>query len=244
MHLVAEVFELFGRQPPLQKSACVNARRRVCLEVDLIALTAFAATAKKVVEADLVESGSRGIGSDVPTDGGIVAIGAHHHDHGIPTQYIADATLDVVAAGIGWLLLGWNGIYVGRIGRKWNADAGLPGVYLQLVEQMANPFRARSLHYIGKGFEPFPGFDGFLVTLKWRQFFAHGAIPHPCGQATPGGTGLPVNRRPPWTLYICAAPKGGKFSTILSWQGISATNSFLYFAQSATVFSPQKSAAV
>ena len=57
MHFVAKIFELFGRQPTLQESARVNARRRVCLKVALIALAPFTPTAKKMVEADLVEGG-------------------------------------------------------------------------------------------------------------------------------------------------------------------------------------------
>src|SRR2546429_5342307 len=67
-------------------NARIDARRRVALKVDRIALESFGAPAEKMVEAHLVERRGGCIGGDMPADIVLDAICAHHHGQGAPAN--------------------------------------------------------------------------------------------------------------------------------------------------------------
>ena len=99
LEFVAEIFELFLRESPLQKSARVDARRGVSLEIHLVAALSAAVAADEVIERHFVQRRRRGVGRNVAADVGIVAIGAYHHGHGVPAHQTFDAALDFATAG-------------------------------------------------------------------------------------------------------------------------------------------------
>jgi hypothetical protein len=62
---------------------------------------------EKVVESHLIEGGAGGKGGDVAADARMLAVGSHHHGHGVPADDALDAPLDLAAAGkAGWRLTG------------------------------------------------------------------------------------------------------------------------------------------
>ena len=135
LQLAAEVFQLVLAKTPFEKGPGVYAGGRVALEVYLVAGVAVAGGAEKVIVADLVERGRRGVGRDVAAEVGVVAIGAHDHGHGVPTHHAFDAPLDLAAARIGGLVVAGNGIDIGSIDAKGGADAGFCGVGLELLQE-------------------------------------------------------------------------------------------------------------
>ena len=165
--LAAEVLELFLRQPAFQERAGVDARRGVALEVDHVAFVAVAA-AEEMVEGHLVEGGRRGVGGDVAADAVFVAVGAHHHGHGVPADQALDAALDLAAARVGHLLVGVDGVDVGSVGGERQLDAVGVGMATQFAEQPADTGRTTGLQHVVQGFEPLPGFEGFeLGGIRW-----------------------------------------------------------------------------
>jgi hypothetical protein len=50
---------------------------------------------EEVVEAHLEEGGAGGKGGDVAADARMLAVGAHHHGHGVPADDALDAALDL-----------------------------------------------------------------------------------------------------------------------------------------------------
>jgi hypothetical protein len=71
-------------QPALEEGAGVHAGGGVPLEVDLVAAALVVLAAEEVVEADLVQRGSRGVGGDVAADADAGPLRAVHHDRRVP----------------------------------------------------------------------------------------------------------------------------------------------------------------
>src|SRR2546429_1524378 len=76
-------------------NARIDARRRVALKVDRIALESFGAPAEKMVEAHLVERRGGCIGGDMPADIVLDAICAHHHGQGVPANRSEEHTSEL-----------------------------------------------------------------------------------------------------------------------------------------------------
>ena len=158
MQLAAEVFQLMLVEAPFEKGAGVDAGGGVPLEVYLVAGMAVAGGAEKVVVADLVEGGRRGVGRDVAAEVGVVVIGAHDHGHGVPAHDALDPPLDLAAARIGRLLIAGNGVDVGSIDAEGGADAGFGGVGLELLQELED-LRGRPMgQHVIEGFEPLAQF--------------------------------------------------------------------------------------
>ena len=112
--LAAEVVELLLGEPALEERPGVDAGRGVALEVDVVAGEAVVLAAEEVVEAHLVERRRAGEGGEVAADAVGVLVGLHHHHRRVPADEGADAALDVLVAGEERLLLGRDGVDVGR----------------------------------------------------------------------------------------------------------------------------------
>ena len=159
---VAKVAQLFLGEPALEESAGVDPRGRVGLEVYLVPVAMVVPAAEKVIESHLVQGGRRGVGGEMAADGRIAAVGADHHDHGVPAQNVADAALEVVAARERRLQVGWNGIDVGSVAGGGNVDPRPQGMGMDLLEEVAGSLRTAALQDVVEGLEPFRSLYGFL----------------------------------------------------------------------------------
>src|SRR5665647_3103123 len=116
--LLPEPVELGLRQPALEEGPGVDAGGRVALDVDLVAAAFVVTASEEVVEADLVERGSGGIGGDVPAHADAWPLCAVDHDRGVPADEGAVPTLDLLVAGEPRLGLRGDGVDVGRSGQR------------------------------------------------------------------------------------------------------------------------------
>ena len=121
LDLLAEPVELLLGEPALEEGAGVDAGRAVALDVDLVAAARVVLAAEEVVEADLVEAGGGLVGRDVTADLEALAVGAGHHDRGVPADEGADPALDLLVAGEPRLALGRDGVDV--VGAAQRRDA-------------------------------------------------------------------------------------------------------------------------
>jgi hypothetical protein len=71
---------------------------------------------EEMVEAHLIKGGAGGKGGDVATDARMLAVGSHHHGHGVPADDALDAAFDLPAAWKGRLAGYRYGIDIGRVG--------------------------------------------------------------------------------------------------------------------------------
>ena len=95
-------------------------------------------------------------------DGRIAAVGADHHNHGVPAQDIANAALEVVAARKRRLQVWWNGVDVRSVAGRWDVDPRPQGMGMDLLEESAGPLRTPALQDVVERLEPFRGLYGFL----------------------------------------------------------------------------------
>ncbi len=164
--LLPEPVELALRQPPLEERPRVDAGRGVPLEEDLVARLAVVLAAEEVVEPDLVERGGRRVGRDVPAHAGAArAVGARHHDRGVPPDVGADAPLDVLVAGEPRLPLRRDRVDVVGGAQAGHPDLLLAGPLEQAQHEVPGPAAAPRP---GDGIErvdPLPG----LIWIDVRQ---------------------------------------------------------------------------
>ena len=90
---------------------------------------------------------------------GLSPVGPYNHGHGVPADNRLDAPFDLTVAGINRLLVTGDGVDVGRIGGKGDADALFLGSDLQQPQQLANPLFALGLQDVIEGFAPFGIFN-------------------------------------------------------------------------------------
>src|SRR5262249_62202407 len=101
----ADVVPRGGDQPPLEVGPRVDAGRAVALEIEDVAAGRVIEAPPDVVEADLVERGSRGVRRDVAADSVLLLVRLHDHRHRVPANDALDAAFQVTVAGIRGLLL-------------------------------------------------------------------------------------------------------------------------------------------
>ena len=66
---------------------------------------------------------------------GVLAVGAHHHDHGVPAHIGADAAFELQIAWAEGFVLRLYGVDIGRGGRERQVDAVLARLFQQLFNQ-------------------------------------------------------------------------------------------------------------
>ena len=182
VHLVAEMLELLLGDAAFQEGPRVDTGRGVSLDEEQVALVAPVPVAEEVVEPHLVERGGRSVGGDVPADGTVRPVGPHHHGQRVPADDVLDAPFQVAVAGIGFLQFDGDRVYVGRIGGKGQAHAGLGRAGLQRRENAAGPLRVSLRNDVLDRFEPLVEFQRCYIGFHVR-----------CHQASPGCNA----RRPP-----------------------------------------------
>ncbi len=155
-HLETEVVEVSFGQPALDEAAGVDAGRGVALEVDLVARTATVLAAEEVVEPDLVEGGRAGVGGEVAADRLGLDVGPNHHHGGVPTDVGADAALEVLVAREVGLLVGGDGVHVGRGHRGRKPDVGVARPLQQPEQEIAGTGLAVDGHDVVERVQPFP----------------------------------------------------------------------------------------
>ncbi len=148
---VAEVLYLLFTEPAFQKSARVNAGRRVALEVNEVAGLIAVAGMEEVIEADLEQRGQRGVGRDVAADAGILLVLPMHHGHRVPADQALDAPLQLTIAGIGNFFLDRNGVDVGRVQLHRNFDTRLACSLDQSLKQFAAAVSPFVIHHLLEG---------------------------------------------------------------------------------------------
>ena len=122
---------LLRGETPFEKRARVDARRRVSLEVDDVAVVIVALALEEVIEPDFVERGGRRVGRDVTADAVLELVGLDDHRQRVPSDQALDAALDLAAARERRLIGGGNRVDVGRVGRERLRDAVAAGVIAQ-----------------------------------------------------------------------------------------------------------------
>jgi len=150
----AEVPELGLGETPLQECARVDAGGGVALEVDQVAARGIVLPPEEVVEADLVQSGGRGVGGDVPPDAALFPVGPNHHGHGIPAEDALHAPLDLPVSRESGLGMPGNGVQVRGVGGVGKGDPELGRPALELAQEPADPVGAPGLDDVIEGLEP------------------------------------------------------------------------------------------
>ena len=159
LQFTPEVRQLLRREPAFEKRARVDARRRVSLEVDDVAVVIVALALEEVVEPDFVERGCRRVGRDVTADAVFELVGLDNHREGVPSDQALDPTFDLAATRKRWLIGGGNRVDVGRVRRKWLRHAVLLRVHAQRRQQTADSRRPTRLEHIVERLEPFARFE-------------------------------------------------------------------------------------
>ena len=142
LDLLAEAVELVLGEPALEVGPGVDAGGGVALDVDLVTAAGVVLAAEEVVEADLVEAGGRLVRRDVAAHLEALAVGARHHDRGVPADERADPALDVLVAGEPRLALGRDGVDVVGAAQRRDADLLLAGALEQPQHDVAGSLAA------------------------------------------------------------------------------------------------------
>ncbi len=151
--------------PAFQEGASVDARSGVALEVHLVPGLAVVLAAEEVVEADLVQAGRRGVGSDVPAHAQARAIGPAHHDRCVPADVGADAAFYELVAGEPGLALGRDRVDEVGAAKSGNADLLLARPLQQAQHDVPGAGPPMGPDDVIEGLHPFPG----LVRIDIRQ---------------------------------------------------------------------------
>ena len=174
----AEVLEVRLVDAPFEVGARVDARRRMALEEDDVAVVgrlALAAAMEKMIEPDFVQRRGRREGRDVPADALFRLVRAHDHRRGIPADEALDAALEIGAAGHQGLFVGGDRVDVGGIRGEGELDAIPPGMNGELFEQPGHLCGAAALQHIIKRVEPLSCFGGVELRRVFRCDVSHGS---------------------------------------------------------------------
>ena len=87
----------------------------MALPVEMVAGTLAVFAPEEVVEADFPGVRGRGVGRYVPADALEVFVGPSDHHHGVPSYDAVKAFFHVEVAGVGALVVGVDGVEVGRL---------------------------------------------------------------------------------------------------------------------------------
>jgi hypothetical protein len=145
----------------------------VALDVEAVAAVVLALGMPEVVEAGAEHVGQRGEGADVAAQvtplGRVVAVGLHHHGHGVPAHVGAQALFDLEVARAALLLVRLDRVDVGGVGRKGLVDAVLARVLQQLFEQEVSAVGPFALNHGGQCVHPLAGFLGVRVVRSGTE---------------------------------------------------------------------------
>ena len=137
----------------------------MALEVDLVPPVRMILPLEEMIEGDLVQSGGRGIGRNVPADPALVAVGAHDHRHRVPADDALDAALDLALSGKTRLVGTTDRVEVRRVGGIRQRDAELGRATLQGSQQLAYAVLAPSFDDVVERLEPLLLFECVELAL-------------------------------------------------------------------------------
>lgn len=167
--LLAEAVELPLGEAVQHEGACVDARRGMALEEDLVAAVALVLAAEEVVEAHVVEGGGGGEGGDMAADADAWALGPRDHDRGVPAGRVEDLALDLLVAREERLVLGGDGVDVIRAAHLGHGHALLAGPLDQAQHQIPGSLPAALVDGGIEGIEPLLGLFGIEVRYLTRK---------------------------------------------------------------------------
>ena len=136
-----EVDELILAQPALEKGAGVDAGRAVALEIDEVAAVLVVGGAPEMHEAGVVERRRRLEARDMAAELGAFLVGAQHDRRGVPADVAPDRHFQLAIAGMRRLLVGMDGVDIGRVGGERQLRALAAGRGHDRVEQRVDPVR-------------------------------------------------------------------------------------------------------
>ena len=169
IHFLAEVQQLLLAQAAFQIGACVHAGRYVALEVDAVTAVVFALGVPEVVKACAKHVGQRGKGANVAaqitTFGWVVAVGLHHHGHGVPAHVGAQAAFDFQVAGALGFLRRLDGVHITGLCRERHVHAVLAGMLQHFFDQLVRVLRTFAVDDGGQRVHPLAGFLGVKAGL-------------------------------------------------------------------------------
>ncbi|MNV27224.1 hypothetical protein D3C71_1183650 [compost metagenome] len=170
----AEVVHAFGGDAAFDEGAAVDARGRMALDVDHVAVEGVGAPTEEVVEAHVVQHRGRLVGGDVAAHVGVLA-GTQHHHHRVPADHRVEPALDRQIARVGRLALQRDAVDVGGPGARMQVAVVGHVLVAELVDQVV---RTRPPGHLGdrlQGFTPFLGFLG--VGIEGGERRVHGPSP-------------------------------------------------------------------
>jgi len=160
--LLAKVQHLIFGNAPFHEGARIHARRAVALQVDAVAAVLGRFCVPEMVEAGLEHRRDRRVRADVPAERAAVvrmdAVGARHHDHGVPAHVGAQALFDLDVAGAALLFVRFKGVHIARRGRERHVDGMLARVLQQLFQKKVSAFGAFFFDDRGQRVHPFVRF--------------------------------------------------------------------------------------
>ena len=132
---LTEIIQLFVCQTAFYIGTGIDAGSGVALYEYQISFFAFAFGTPEVVEADIIQSGSRLEGGDMTAQFQIFFARAQYHGSRIPADDGADAVFQLVIAGRFLLFAYRNRIQIGGSRVKRHVDAAAAGVFHQIFQQ-------------------------------------------------------------------------------------------------------------
>src|SRR6185369_13933733 len=175
---LAEVVHLLCGQTAEHEGAGIDAGYRVALEEDQVAAGVMVDALPEMREADVVEGGGRGEGSDVAADVGVL-VGAHDHGHGVPADIGVNLDFEVGVAGVFGLAVDRDGVDVFGVGRVGDVDPVFAGLTDQFLDQVMGAFGAFLSDDAIEGISPFLGFLRIYVggVRQGVRLVGHGLSP-------------------------------------------------------------------
>ena len=173
-HLEPEIVEVHLAQPTFDEGPGVDAGRGMALEVHLVPGRPVVLAPEEVVEPHLVERGRTGVGGQVAADGLGPDVGPHHHHRGVPPDVGPDPSLEVLVAREVGLLVGGDGVDVGRGHRGREVHVLLTGPLQDTHQQIAGPGPPVDIDDVVEGVQPLAGLGGVSIG----KLMAHSVEQH------------------------------------------------------------------
>src|SRR5262249_33603693 len=126
VHFLTEVVQLFCADAAFEKRTCVDAGRRVTLNVYQVSPVLLARRVPEMIEPDVIQRRGRSETGDVTTQFGRDLVGAYDHRHRVPAHVGADTVFELVVARRALLLPRGNGIDVRGVCAIWEIRARTP----------------------------------------------------------------------------------------------------------------------
>jgi len=180
IHLLAKALKLRLGEPPFHKGTAIDARRHVPLEIHQVTPVVGTRRMPEVIHARTNHGGERSkrgnVPAQIPTIRRVVAIGTHHHGHGVPPHIRANALLKLGIAGRARLELSGNGVDVGGVGRERDMRAAATRRFDHVLKQVVSALGAFTIDDGFQGIEPLTGLEriGIQGVIGGGQLARHG----------------------------------------------------------------------